>query len=99
MPKSFFVYILSNPARQLYIGVTSNIDRRVWEHRSGAVPGYTQPHRIHELVYWEMTPNARAAIAREKELKNLKRRRKIELVESMNPEWRDLYQPALPLSP
>ena len=96
MAKSFVVYILSNQARQLYVGVTSRFLQRMWEHKSGTVPGYTSRHGISQLVYWEHGANARSAIAREKEIKGMRRSRKLALVESLNPDWRDLYADVYP---
>ena len=88
--RTFYVYILANSSKQLYVGVTGNVHRRLWEHRTGAIPGYTSRLGIDQLVYWEQTSNVRAAIEREKEIKNLKRRRKLALIENMNPDWKDL---------
>lgn len=92
MAKSFAVYILASDDRKLYVGVTSRLKQRVWEHKNGVVPGYTSRHGIHHLVYWEQTSNAVAAIQREKQLKGLRRIRKIALIEGTNPAWRDLAQ-------
>jgi putative endonuclease len=96
MPKTFVVYILSNASHQLYVGVTSRPAQRLWEHRTGAVPGYTARHGIRSLVYWEHGLNARSAIAREKQIKGMRRSRKLALIESTNPEWRDLYEELFP---
>jgi putative endonuclease len=96
MARTFVVYILSNEARQLYVGVTSRFLQRMWEHRSGTVPGYSCRHGISQLVYWEHGPNARSAIAREKEIKGMRRSRKLALIESLNPDWRDLHEDLYP---
>jgi putative endonuclease len=96
MAKSFVVYILSNESRQLYVGVTSRSVQRMWEHKSGAVPGYTCRHGISKLVYWAQGPSARAAIARAKQIKGMRRSRQLALVESSNPEWRDLHEDMYP---
>ena len=86
------VYILSNHRRgTLYIGVTSNLIKRVWEHKQGLVDGFTKKYEIHTLVYFEMADDMPTAIAREKQLKKWRRMWKIELVEKQNNEWRDLY--------
>jgi putative endonuclease len=86
------VYILSNHRRgTLYIGVTSNLIKRVWEHKQGLVDGFTKKYQIHTLVYFEMADDMPTAIAREKQLKKWRRMWKIELVEKQNNEWRDLY--------
>jgi len=88
--RTFFVYILASSSRVLYVGVTNNLARRLLEHRSGASPGFAAAHGAHRLVYCETTPNPIAAIAREKQLKGWKRIRKLRLIESTNPEWKDL---------
>jgi putative endonuclease len=88
--KTHSVYILASLSRRLYIGRTSDLLRRVWQHRREAIDGFTRRYRIHRLVYYEQTPNARAAIERERELKGWARTRKIELIESCNAGWLDL---------
>ena len=86
------VYILSNHRRgTLYIGVTSSLVKRVWEHKQGLVDGFTKKYQIHTLVYFEMADDMPTAIAREKQLKKWRRMWKIELIEKQNNEWRDLY--------
>jgi putative endonuclease len=90
--RQYFVYILANRAGQLYIGVTNDLERRVAQHRLG-LEGYTARHQIFQLVYFETTNDIIAAITREKQLKAWTRRRKIELVESANPDWKDLLPP------
>jgi putative endonuclease len=90
MAKDYFVYILASDARQLYIGVTNNLLRRLAEHKAGLDEDYAFRHAALTLVYFEQTPNVRAAIAREKDIKLLRRSKKLELIESMNPDWRDL---------
>lgn len=88
--KQFFVYIMTNRSRTLYVGVTNNLERRVFEHRNHIVKGFTSRYRIDMLVYYEMTQDADVAIAREKQVKGWLRSKKISLIESMNPEWDDL---------
>lgn len=88
--KTYFVYVMTNFARTLYIGVTNNLERRVMEHQAGQTPGFTAKYRMTQLVYYEETEDIRDAIAREKQLKGWTRRRKIELIEAMNPYWFDL---------
>ncbi len=88
--KSYAVYILASRSRTLYIGVTSDLMRRLYEHKNKLVPGFTSKYNIHRLVYFEQTEDVNAAIAREKVLKGWLRSRKIELIESMNPTWEDL---------
>ena len=87
---SFHVYILANRTRALYLGVTSDIRRRVWQHKNGCVPGFTRRYNIRNLVYCESFADAHAAIAREKQLKRWPRWRKDRLVEAKNPNWDDL---------
>ncbi|MES2502436.1 MAG: GIY-YIG nuclease family protein [Pseudomonadota bacterium] len=86
------VYILSNEKRgTLYIGVTSHLIQRVWQHKQNLVDGFTKQHQLHQLVYYELADDMLSAITREKQLKKWNRAWKIELVESANSEWRDLY--------
>jgi putative endonuclease len=90
--KQFAVYILaSKPRGTLYIGVTSNLVQRVWQHRNHVVPGFTHKYDVVRLVYFEMHESAEAAIHREKRLKHWLRQWKIDLIEKTNPEWRDLF--------
>ena len=87
------VYILaSKPNGTLYIGVTSDLARRVWEHKSDAIDGFTKKYGVHSLVYYEMHDTMPDAILREKQLKHWNRAWKIKLIAEMNPEWRDLYE-------
>ncbi len=89
---SWFVYILaSRPHGTLYVGVTNDLLRRVWEHRNAEVPGFTKRYRVHRLVWFEAHDSIEAAIRREKRLKRYRRAWKIALIEAMNPGWRDLY--------
>lgn len=85
------VYIMTNHSRTLYIGVTSNIRRRGWEHKEKLIEGFTKKYNIDQLVYHEFFEDMSTAIAREKELKGWVRRKKITLIEKDNPEWLDLY--------
>lgn len=88
--RTFFVYILSNDTNTtLYIGMTNDLGRRVSEHRV-ATSGFTARYRVHKLVYYEEYPTALDAITREKQLKKRSRNKKIELIENMNPQWKDL---------
>jgi putative endonuclease len=75
----------------LYIGVTSNLIKRVYEHKNNLVKGFTNKYHIHNLVYFEVTEDINNALSREKQLKKWNRAWKIELIEKNNPEWRDLY--------
>lgn len=89
--KQYYVYILANrSASTLYIGVTGNLHRRASEHKRKAVPGFSAKYNLDQLVYCEATDDVRAAIAREKQIKGWRRNRKIDLIESENPDWRDL---------
>jgi putative endonuclease len=88
--KQFCVYILSNHSRTLYIGVTNNLIRRIYEHRHKLVPGFTSKYNIHQLAYYELHSTATSAIEREKQLKGWKRDKKIALIEASNPHWEDL---------
>nr|VFK25330.1 MAG: putative endonuclease [Candidatus Kentron sp. LFY] len=86
------VYILASQRNgTLYIGVTSSLVRRVWEHRNGLIEGFTSKYRVHRLVYFEQYEDMPAAIAREKQLKGWHRAWKLALIEKMNPDWRDLW--------
>ena len=91
MFKQYYIYIVASLSKRLYIGVTNNLMRRIWEHKQ-ALSGFTKRYHIKRLVYYEMTEDVMAAIEREKQLKKWRRSKKIALVESMNPEWRDLYR-------
>jgi putative endonuclease len=87
----FFVYILASRYRgTMYVGVTNDLSRRVGEHKSGAVPGFTKRHKINRLVYCETYASILEARARERVLKRWRREWKFELVEAQNPHWRDL---------
>jgi putative endonuclease len=89
---SFFVYLLaSSPYGTLYVGVTSDLVRRIWEHKNKVVPGFTARYGIDRLVWFEVHATAEAAIQREKQLKQWKRDWKINLIERQNPHWADLY--------
>ncbi len=86
----YFVYILSNKSRMLYVGVTNNLERRVLEHRMKLIPGFTERYGLSRLVYYESTDDVNSAISREKEIKGWVRRKKVALIHSFNPEWKDL---------
>jgi putative endonuclease len=91
MARDYFVYILASETRELYVGVTNNLERRLAEHHSGYDPGsFSVRHGVTRLVYFEMTADVSAAIRREKRLKRLSRIRKLRLIERVNPDWRDL---------
>ena len=88
----FYVYIMSNRSKTLYTGVTSNLVKRVWQHKNRAFEGFTSRYNIDRLVYYERFVNVHAAIAREKQVKGLLRIKKMELIVSMNPVWKDLSE-------
>ena len=88
----YYVYIMTNHSRTIYTGVTNDLRRRVSEHRLGQVRGFTQKYRIKRLVYYEPFTDIRVAIAREKQIKGWLRKRKVELIESLNPDWHDLSE-------
>ena len=88
--KQYYVYIMTNRSRTLYTGVTSDLARRAYEHKQKLVPGFTAKYRIAQLVYFEVTQDIHAAIAREKQIKGWLRAKKVALIESANPEWKDL---------
>ncbi len=91
--KRYFVYILTNQRNgTLYVGVTNDITRRVYEHKNDLVGGFTSKYKVHLLVYFEEFHNIDLAIIREKQLKKWKRAWKLRLIESLNPEWNDLYK-------
>lgn len=75
----------------LYVGVTSDLIKRIWEHKNDVVPGFTSKYRVHTLVWYEAHDTMESAIAREKTIKEWKREWKLRLIESANPEWKDLY--------
>ncbi|MEJ2633969.1 MAG: GIY-YIG nuclease family protein [Calditrichia bacterium] len=92
MDKQFYVYILASKRNgTLYTGITSDLIKRVWQHKNKLVKGFTQKYNVDKLVYYEVLENAEGAIQREKQIKKWKRRQKIILIEKMNPEWKDLY--------
>ena len=88
--KIYYVYILSNTSKMLYIGVTNNLERRLWEHREKVNNGFTKKYRLRDLVYVEEYDNPTSAIAREKQLKGWVRGKKVALIKKQNPKWEDL---------
>ncbi len=88
--KQYFVYILTNESKTLYIGVTNDIERRLYEHRHKLADGFTKKYQINKLVYFESFTDITQAIAREKTLKGWLRKKKVALINSVNPEWNDL---------
>ena len=93
MNKQYYVYILASGKHgTLYIGVTSDLVKRVWEHKEKYVKGFTSKYGVDRLVYYEIFGDPENAIKREKRLKDYKRKWKIDLIENKNPEWKDLYE-------
>jgi putative endonuclease len=91
--RQYYVYILaSRPGGALYVGVTNDLIRRVWEHKQGFVPGHTKRYGINRLVYFEVYADVRDAIQREKNMKHWPRVYKTRLIVQSNPTWRDLYE-------
>ena len=88
--KTYYVYILNNPAGMLYTGITNNLVRRVYEHRKELVDGYTMHYHIYRLIYYEETSDVNVAIAREKEIKGWRRSKKMALIQTLNPTMQDL---------
>ncbi len=93
MTKTYYVYILSSKRNgTLYIGVTNDLERRLYEHRNNLIEGFTNKYNVHHLVYYEDVNDIQSALQREKQLKRWTRKWKIELIEKVNPEWRDLAE-------
>ena len=86
----YFVYILASRSRVLYVGVTNDLRRRVWEHRNGVVEGFTKRYHVHRLVWFESGNYVVSAIEREKQIKGWRREKKVALIEELNPTWEDL---------
>ena len=92
MKKYYFVYILTNLGNTvLYTGVTNDLKRRVYEHRNKVVPGFTAKYNVKKLVYYEVYDDPQYAITREKQIKSGSRKKKLNLISSFNPDWRDLW--------
>ena len=89
--KQYYVYILSSYRRVLYIGVTSDLIKKVYEHKNNLIEGFSSKYRTKNLVYYEITSDVKSALSREKQLKNWRREKKEMLIAKMNPEWKDLY--------
>ncbi len=88
--KSYYVYITASKSRVIYTGVTNDLKRRIYEHKNKLIPGFTSRYNADRLVYFEETSDVRSAIQREKQIKGWVREKKIALIESVNPTWRDL---------
>ena len=90
--RAYYVYIMTNASRTLYTGMTNDLVRRVYQHRNHMVAGFTKRYNVTWLVYYEEAGTAEAALNREKQIKGWRRSRKLALVETMNPTWKDLSQ-------
>ena len=89
----YYVYILSNKYNNvIYVGITNDLIRRVYEHKNKLVEGFTEKYNVDKLVYYELFNDPINAITREKQLKGYSRKKKVELINSFNPEWKDLYE-------
>ena len=92
MKKQPAVYILANKRNgTLYVGITSDLVKRIWEHKNDIIEGFTKHYNVHDLVWYELHESMESAIMREKRLKDWKRAWKLKLIESKNPDWLDLY--------
>jgi putative endonuclease len=92
MDRQFYVYILASAMYgTLYVGITNDLIRRVWEHRNDAVEGFAREYGVHRLVWYEVHGSAYEAITREKQIKKWNRDWKVNLIQASNPEWKDLY--------
>jgi putative endonuclease len=91
MAKQGFVYIMANDRPTLYTGVTSNLKRRVYEHKIGFVPGFTARYNLHKLVYFESLSEIEQAIIREKQIKDMSRKDKLQMIRELNSKFKDLY--------
>lgn len=92
MNKQFYVYMLVSKLNgTLYIGRTSNLVQRIWQHKNKMLEGFTRKYNVNKLVYYEVHPNAESAITREKQMKKWRRSWKIRLIKEKNPDWKDLY--------
>jgi putative endonuclease len=90
IPRQYYVYMLTSKTRRLYVGMTNDLERRLQEHRTKAVEGFTSRYNIDRLVWYEVTTSAVDAVAREREIKGWRREKKVELIESENPSWTDM---------
>jgi putative endonuclease len=88
--KTYYVYIMTNLSGTLYTGITDNLEQRVYEHKQKLVPGFAKKYNITKLVYYEEENDVNAALARKKQIKGWQRAEKVALIESVNPDWKDL---------
>ena len=93
MEEQAYIYFMSNRYNKvLYVGITSNLIKKAWEHKNKVVDGFTKRYNLNKLVYYEIYDDIETAINREKQIKSWPRKRKIELIHSLNPHWDDLYE-------
>ena len=90
--KTFYIYMMTSPSGTLYTGMTNDLLRRVYEHKHKMIEGFTKKYNVTRLVYFEETTNVQTALAREKEIKKWRRSKKIGLIKSLNPKWKDLSE-------
>ena len=90
--KTYFVYIMSSTSGTLYTGMTNDLVRRVYQHQNKTLGGFTSKYKVTRLLYFEILNDVREAIAREKQIKRWRRQKKLDLIKSMNPEWKDLSE-------
>jgi putative endonuclease len=90
--KNYYVYILSSKTGTMYVGMTNNLQRRVYEHKNGTIEGFTKKYGVNRLVYFEQIEDVEQAILREKQIKKWRRSKKIELIKSINLQWIDLSE-------
>ena len=92
LSKQYYVYFLTNlDNKVIYVGVTNDLKRRVYEHKNGLIDGFTRKYHVHKLVYYEICEEIEGAILREKQIKGGSRQKKVELITKFNPEWNDLW--------
>ena len=89
---TYYIYIMTNHSGTFYVGVTSDLLQRVYQHKKGMVEGFTKKYRVNRLVYFEEIPSKSSALEREKQIKRWRREKKVKLIEMMNPEWNDLSE-------
>jgi putative endonuclease len=96
--RAFFVYILASKSGVLDVGSTCDLARRTYQHRHGLLPGFTKQYNVNRLVWYDVTPNSRAAVEMERKIKSWRREKKVSLIEATNPGWQDLAVDWLPRS-
>jgi putative endonuclease len=92
MMRHYYVYIMNSPTGTLYVGMTNDLKRRVYQHKQKMIPGFTRKYNITRLAYYEETSDVHTALTREKQIKKWRRSKKIALIKSLNPKWQDLSE-------